>query len=232
MLSTTAKKNVMVNNNYNSITISTYIINSKEGEETSFFLKKKFGSFSEFDLTIMETCTHKTPDAGLWKSMVNAVGNANDNNDDVIIICDESHEFTGAYSKDFLFSNIVEANKQGAAILLGGAEGFGHAVPLNENRFWIDAFTGCEFTILYKKIFNKILNYKFKKNDSVDQVLSELTSHKMILYPFISKVSSIEDLNRMPLHQTIDQLPGTLKKTGTRLEQLQVAYRKYKGIAC
>lgn len=216
------------NSNYDGIIIPTYVINSKERNETLEFINQEFTGFSEFDITIVEASKHKIADVGLWKSLVKAVSMANDNNDDVIIICNDNHKFTVEYSKEFLLSNIIAANEQGVAILLGGAEGFGQVVPLTKNRLWIDAFSSCHFIVLYKKIFAKILNYKFRKIDLVDNVLSEMTSHKMILHPFISRQMNSGSLNTTAVHYiTDDQLPGMLKKTGARLEKILIVYARY-----
>lgn len=41
--------------------------------------------------------------------------------------------------------------------------------------------------MVYKKFYQKILNYEFKENDTADGVISELSNNLMVLYPFISK---------------------------------------------
>lgn len=222
----------MTDINYDGIIIPTFVINSKERKQTLKFINQEFADFDEFDITIVEACEHKIAGVALWKSLVKAVSIANDNNDDVIIICDDSHEFTVEYTKGFLLSNIIEANEQGVAILLGGVEGFGQVVPLTKNRFWIDAFSSCHFIVLYKKIFPKILNYKFRKIDLVDKVLSEMTSHKMILHPFISRQMNAGSLNTRADHDAADDhLPGMLKKNGVRLEKILVAYSRYSEVS-
>ena len=40
---------------------------------------------------------------------------------------------------------------------------------------------------MYKKFFQKILNYAFKENDTANRVISQISNNKMVLYPFISR---------------------------------------------
>ena len=41
--------------------------------------------------------------------------------------------------------------------------------------------------MVYKKFFQKILDYEFKDTDTADGVISMLSNNLMTLYPFISK---------------------------------------------
>lgn len=82
----------------------------------------------------------------------------------------------------FIFQDI-----QGVDILSGGVGGFGYAVPIAKNRYWVDWFWCTQFIVVYKKFFQKILDYEFKDTDTADGVISMLSNNLMTLYPFISK---------------------------------------------
>ena len=107
--------------------------------------------------------------------------------EDIIIICNDGHAFTNNYSKDYLVSNIIEAGIQGIELLFGGVGNYGTAVPIANNRYWLDNYHSIQFAVFYKPIFEKILKYKFKETDDVDSVLSSLSKNCCVLYPFISK---------------------------------------------
>jgi hypothetical protein len=214
---------------YNDIIIPTYIINLKERKERMVHISEQFINRSEFDVKFIEACTDKIGAVGLWKSIVKIVKMAVDNEDDVIVICEDDHTFSDTYSKEFLIYNIIEANEQGALLLNGGVGGFGQAFPLSENRYWVSTFISTQFIILYKPLFEKILNYKFKKTDVADLVLSEMTSHKMILYPFISYQKEFGYSDITPRHNEEPGLVSRLfARTEVRLEKIRNAYLRYR----
>lgn len=219
-------------NNYEGVLIQTYVINSRNRNETLRYIEKEFADFNEFEVSIVEAGTDRIYNVAIWESLVGAVNIANNNSDDVIIICDEKHEFAAHYTKEFLIKNIIEANEQGANILLGDVDRFGHVVPISMNRFWVDAFSSSRFIVLYNRMFSKIIDYKFKKTDLVGKVLSEMTSHKMILHPFMSKKFT-SDSKHLVIVQGIadDHVPGVLRRTGRRLDKIRAAYIKYIGLA-
>lgn len=171
---------------YTDICIPTYIINLKYRTDRLAHVLQQFNSKKEFDIHITEACTHKIGAVGLWQSIVKIIKEVNDGDDDVIIICEDDHSFTKDYNRDRLIQNIIEAASQGVEFLSGGIGGFGNAVPITANRYWIDWFWCTQFIILYRPIFQKILTYEFRDTDTADGVFSVLTTHKMVLYPFIS----------------------------------------------
>jgi glycosyl transferase family 25 len=171
---------------YENIVIPTYVINLSERKERLKHIQEQFKGKHEFDLFTIEACKHAIGAVGLWNSILKIIKMAMNNDDDVIIICEDDHEFTKNYSKEDLLQNIIEAENQGVELLTGGIANFSHAVPITENRLWIDSFWCTQFIIIYKNLFQKILEEPFGDTDTADGKLSEITSHKMILYPFIS----------------------------------------------
>lgn len=216
-------------NIYNDISISTFIINLKERTERLVHIQQQFSGRPEFTVKIIEACKHKIGAVGLWQSIVNIIKIAIEQDDDVIIISEDDHQFTSYYNKEYLLKNIIEANEQGALILSGGNGGFGSAVPLTENRFWVNTFLSTQFIVLYKDIFQKIIDFKFKKSDVADRVMSEITSHKMLLYPFISEQKDFGYSDVTDVHNEVDGLVSTMfYRTSERLRRIQEVYLKYK----
>lgn len=166
--------------------ISVYIINLKDRLDRRHHIEAQFLNKPEFALTWIDAVRHPIGAVGLWKSMVKAVEVAIGNDDDVMIICEDDHTFTSAYSKEYLLSSIVGANEQGTELLSGGIGGFGMAVPVAANLYWVDWFWSTQFIVVFKPLFQKILDYDFKDTDTADGVLSMLTKDKMTMFPFVS----------------------------------------------
>jgi len=213
---------------FDTITIPTYIINLPERTERREHIQKQFEEKKEFDVTIVEACKDEIGAVGLWHTMCKIVKMAIDNEDDVIIICEDDHEFATHYTKEYLLKNIFEAHEQGAAILSGGIGDFTHAIPLTGSRMWISSFLSTQFIVLYKKIFKKILQHKFKKDHVADMVLADMTSHKMVLYPFISRQKDFGYSDITAIHNTIPGLVQDMfKKTEARFEIIRKTSIKY-----
>lgn len=172
--------------NFDNITIPTYVINLEERSDRRMHTIKQFEGKAEFELQIVDACKDKTGAVGLWNSIVKIINIVKDSDDDLIIICEDDHVFTEFYNRDKFIQNIIEAANNGVELLSGGIGGFQNAIPITDNLFWIDTFWSTQFIVLYRPIFQKILNKIFQKTDTADGVFSELTSHKMVIYPFIS----------------------------------------------
>lgn len=221
-------KKISDNPHFDDINVPTYIINLKRRDERRAHILKQFENKPEFAICLVEACEHKIGAIGLWKSMVGIVKMAQDQEEEVIIIVEDDHEFTAHYNRDALFEHIIEAADQGAEILSGGIGNYGYAVPLTANRFWINPFLSTQFIVLYKSVFSKILKYKFQETDAADLVLAGLTSHKMVLFPFISKQKEFgySDITMLHSEQT-GLVMQMFQNTEKRLSRLQHVYIKY-----
>ena len=166
--------------------LPVYIINLKERTERRAHIERQFENRSEFELIWIDAISHPIGNVGLWQSMVNAVKMALERDDDIMIICEDDHEFTSAYNQEYLFSSIAAAYEQGTELLSGGIHGFGTAVPVALNRYWVDWFWGAQFIVIFKPLFQKILDYDFKDTDATDLLFSAMAKDCMVMYPFIS----------------------------------------------
>ena len=172
---------------WENINIPTYIINLPKRRDRLLHIYGQFAGRKEFAINIIKAIEHNIGAVGLWLTIRKIVQMAIDDNEDLIIICEDDHEFTSSYSRDFLLKNIIEAHHQNADVLSGGiGGGFRHALPVSENRFWVNHFFCTQFIVIYRKFFDKILSEHFDNSVTADDAISMLTSHKMVLYPFIS----------------------------------------------
>lgn len=212
-------------NQYHQIILPVYIINLPERTERLINVLKQFEDKSEFDITIVEACKHKIGAVGLWNSIVKVINLAIQNDDDVIIICEDDHQFTEFYSKHFLLKNILEAHNHAADVLSCGACDFGQIIPLTLERYWINPLTGTQFVVVYKKLFDSILKYEFRDGDTADGVISELSGNIMLLCPF---VSIQKDFGYSDITKEHNEQKGLVSimfdKTEKRLQNIKQAY--------
>ena len=170
------------------IIIPTYIINVSQSLNCFDTILSQFGGKDEFDIKIFRVAEEETEDLMYWKAVRKVIETAINNEEDVIIICDENHEFASSYKKEQLISSIYEAHRLQACILLGGLNGdFRNLLPLKSGISWLEAFSQSNFIILFRSIYEKFLNESFCSTDNFFQKLSALTSNKFVMHPPISR---------------------------------------------
>ena len=102
---------------------------------------------------------HSEGRVSLWlsiKEIINEMKNSN-----FFVLCEDDHQFTQYYSFELLLKCINEAQCLGADILSGGISWFKTGVQISKQLFWIDEFSGLQFTIIFKKFYQKILTSVF-----------------------------------------------------------------------
>lgn len=203
------------------ISVPTYVINLQERTDRREHILKEFSQRTEFDLIIVSACKHSRGAVGLWQSIRNIIILALENDDDVIVICEDDHKFTEHYSRDVFSETLLQAHYQGVEILLGGIGGFGVVQPLTRKSFWVSSFYSTQFMVLYRPIFSKILEVEFGEFDTADGILSDVTSNKVAFFPFISVqkdfgYSDVTALNNCTLG-LVDKL---FADTSARLEKI------------
>jgi GR25 family glycosyltransferase involved in LPS biosynthesis len=212
---------------YSDLVIPTYVINLAERTDRLKHIQEQFRDRTEFDVTYIDACFHEIGALGLWNSVREIIRLGIDNDDDVLAIVEDDHIFTEHYSRELLIRNIIEAHSQGVDILSGGINnGFSHANVVSKNRFWINHFHGTQFVIIYRKLFKKILDEPFDFLVTTDDILSKLTSNKMVFFPFISQQNyfGYSDVSRGWVYASQDQFaPGFLNAT-CRLSKISEAY--------
>jgi len=147
---------------------------------------EEFKGKYEFNLEIVPAIQHKKGAIGLWKTINELIAEALNSNQEYIIICEDDHSFPLNYTREILFDAIQLAGQMETDILLGGISWFNNALQISPNLFWVDKFSGLQFTIVYRKFFETILKADFNYDDAADYKISSLTSNKLIIYPFIS----------------------------------------------
>ncbi|SIR61671.1 Glycosyltransferase family 25 (LPS biosynthesis protein) [Mucilaginibacter lappiensis] len=216
---------------YHNLIIPTYVINLPERTDRLEHIKKQFKGKPEFNVTIVEACNHKIGSVGLWQSIRKIINLAMENDDDVIIICEDDHEFTEYYFKEYLMKNIIEAHLQGINYLSGGSSYTDNEILIADNRFWVSNCLATQFIILYKSFFQQIIDEPFDDGVIVDRLLSEMTSKKMVLYPFISRQHDFGYSDVTTIHNENKNLVNRLfEESDKKLNAIYIMHQKYNSV--
>lgn len=213
---------------YENITIPTYIINLPEKQERLKHIQEQFIDKPEFEVTIIQACKDRIGSFGLWMTIRKIIQLAIKDEEDVIIICEDDHQFTPHYSKEYLLKNLLEAYHEGATFLSGGTGQFENAVPITENRFWVWHCLSTQFVVIFKKFFNQILDEPYDESIIADLAYSRMSLNKMILYPFISVQKDFGYSDITAVNNDKKDLVSTMfSNSDKQLNILKNAYIKY-----
>lgn len=168
--------------------IPTFIINLKERSDRREHMAAQFLRKTEFDYTFVDAIRYDYGNKGLWYTIKKILSENEVFDYEYILLCEDDHEFTEHYSEQLLRSSINNALLLKADILLGGIGGFnGNTKFVHPNMVALDGFACTQFTIIFKSLFNKVLESDFSETDCVDWKMAEISNRKLVIYPFISK---------------------------------------------
>jgi glycosyl transferase family 25 len=187
----------------------------RDGMELGDYIDIQFGGREEFAIVPIAMPQQGDGEARIWEGIRKAVAGGMENDEELIILSGEEHRFTKEYSRDELIRQIMEAYGQRAEILSGGVGEFDVGIPVGAGRFWISSLSGLQFLVLYRNIFQRILDHQFTGEDSAAKALSAITSYKMVLFPFISERCVKEDRE-------------VFIRAGQRLEQVRRVYDEWR----
>ena len=173
-----------------SVVIPAYII--RQTTEYLGAIEKQFVGRQEFSITITEACDHQSKESDIWLSIKKIIQTAIENDEDVVIIWRQNHQFTKHYERSHFIKLVWQAGLLGCNILTGGMKTFNLALPITDNIFWIDSFQLSAFFVIYKSFYKKILQEPFCEADTLESKFSEMTSNKMLIHPFISSPADFD----------------------------------------
>lgn len=216
------------NISFENTSVPTYIINLPERTDRRKSIINEFKDKPEFDLKIIDAIKHTIGAVGLWQTIRKIINLAIKNDENIIIICEDDHQFTNQYTKDFLFKNIFEAHIQGADYLSGGSGGIHQPIPISPSRFWGAECLSTQFIVIYRKFYSKILDEDFDDSVRADIMLSEITANKAVIYPFISIQKEFGYSDVTDLHNQRDDVVLRLfEKSESKLKRIRIAYDEY-----
>jgi len=166
--------------------IQSFIVNLKRRTDRRSHAIKQFEDREEFEMNLVEAFEDPVGAIGLWTTIRHILKDLVEPKDEYIILCQDDHLFTKEYSKEYLLHCIDEAQSFQADILACGISGFTSTIPITKHIFWVEKFSGLQFTVIFRKFFQKILDASFATVNAADFKLCELTENKFFVYPFLS----------------------------------------------
>ncbi|NQX56818.1 glycosyl transferase [Pedobacter panaciterrae] len=167
--------------------IVVFIINLTKRTDRREHIINEFNTRKGFDFVLINAIEHESGAFGLWTTIKTIIKRQMNQTEDYIIVCEDDHTFTNSFNMAFLNDSIKKAKEKNADVLLGGVSWFSDVIQVSPGLFWVDKFSGLQFTVIFRKFFKSILNANFSKGDAADYKISDLTSNTFVTFPFISK---------------------------------------------
>ncbi len=215
------------------MTIPTYIINLKARKDRKKHISKEFADREEFSTTIIEASKHEVGAVGLWSTIQKIIQEAINKHLEYVLICEDDHQFTEAYSKDILFACIYQAQLKNASLLLGGVSWFQDSLQISRYLFWVGKFTGLQFTIFFKNFFYTLVNAPFEIHDSADYKVGSLTMNKFMIAPFISTQKEFGYSDVTTINNSlgrVEKLFMSASQSIRMISDINVFYKRLSGI--
>ncbi|RZK12510.1 MAG: hypothetical protein EOO43_18625, partial [Flavobacterium sp.] len=121
-------------NTINHLPIPTYIINLVKRPQRKKNVLKEFSGRNEFDVHVIQAIEDSFGARGLWRTICKIIELVPPEAE-YIIICEDDHKFTNAYSEEALLDSIEKAISHKCDILLGGVSWHADSVQVDENLF-------------------------------------------------------------------------------------------------
>lgn len=163
-----------------------FVINLENRVDRKQSIIEQFNNKLEFKLNVVSAIKHGIGSLGLWQTMQKIVAQAQSNNDEYIVICEDDHLFTEHYNSEKLFNAIEKANELNADLLLGGVSHFDDAVEFENHLFWLSGFTGFQFAIIYQRLYERFLSVELQAFENIDIKMKDISDKIFCIYPFIS----------------------------------------------
>jgi len=199
---------------------SVFVINLVERPDRLTHMKNEFKDKSEFKVEFIRSRRNKVGALGLWKNIVKIITKAQKSDKEYVIICEDDHQFTKEYSAKKLDNYILEGKRKNADVLLAGVSWFKDAVQISANLFWIDKFSGLQFTVIYRKFFDLILAADFGAKDAADYKISELAQDIFLIFPYLSTQKEFGYSDATPKNNSSGRVAGIFDNSAERLECL------------
>jgi GR25 family glycosyltransferase involved in LPS biosynthesis len=211
-----------------TVSIPVYVINLPQRTERRAHILQQFEGRREFEVNIIEACRHEPATVGLWLSIRKIVAAAKEKDEDVIVICEDDHAFTADYSRDALLRSILVSHGQNIDYINGGSAGVSHGIMIGEGRFWASGLLSGQFIIIYSKFFDAILEEPYDETVIADMKLSEMTSNKVVLFPFISVQKDFGYSDVTPLHNEHNGIVSKMFEAASRnLSEIKWAQERF-----
>ena len=199
---------------------NVYAVNLSHRLDRRKHILKQFSDKKEFDLTIVPAIEHPKGTYGLWQTILQIVNIEFKKENEFFILCEDDHTFTEEYSLNLLSECIEKAKSLHADLLSGGYSWFDNGIQISDNLFWADRFNGMQFTVIFRKFYEAILNANFGEDVITDFSLSDITDRKFVIYPFISVQKEFGYSDVTPMNSESGHVDRIFKNSIERLNIL------------
>lgn len=165
---------------------TVYVVNLPQRTDRREHILAQFYDRPEFHVHIKTPVVHAIGAVSLWLTLRDIVKEEKEKDSPYFILCEDDHTFTNAYSAELLEKCIMRADSLQADILSGGVSWFSSAVKTADSLFWIERFTGMQFTVIYNRFYDQLLESAYDDLVVTDFHISEMTQRKLMIYPYIS----------------------------------------------
>jgi hypothetical protein len=166
--------------------INVFAPNLPHREDRKCNLLEQFYGKNEYNLKIVTPEKNEIASVSFWLTLVQIVQENVRKNSEYFIFCEDDILFTADYDFKQLKDIIELGLAIEADIILGAVSWFQTGLQLKNNLFWVEFFNGTQFSIIYRPLYQKILNCSFNNQDSADLKISELCDNKFVIHPFIA----------------------------------------------
>ncbi|WP_288880204.1 glycosyltransferase family 25 protein [Pedobacter panaciterrae] len=199
--------------------IRTYIINLARRPERRKDIINEFSNRSEFKISIVDAIEDPFGALGLWKTLCLIIGKVSVEKPEYILICEDDHKFTRNYSEKKFRKNIHKAKFFGSDILLGGVSWCGDSIVMDQTLFWTKSFSGLQFTVIFSKFFETILNAKLDGYNAADYHICDLSQKIFLVHPFISIQRSYPYSDVTPVNNELGRVKQLFLNSAGKLKQ-------------
>ena len=136
----------------------------------------------------------------------------------LVMYCEEDCIFLGARGaivlskskQERLLYFLYDSINYNVKMLFGNARSFGQLIPLSDNILWVDRVGYPSYVIIFKELYQEIINYNNDKFTGFWDTLNVLTSQKLLLYPFIYEVNFQKEEEFRKIHRKVNEIKAKL----------------------
>lgn len=211
--------------------ISVYAPNLKCRADRRASIEAQFEGKSEFNLTVVEAIENRNGPWGLWQTFYGIVEREATKGSDYFIFCEDDHVFTDNYSFSVLAERIAQAQAHDADLLSGGMSVMETPVGIATGLFWVSKFNGMQFTVIFNRLYDKILACRTDEGYVTDIHLSYIAKRKYVMYPFISVQKEFGYSDATSLNAMKGRVSGFFSDTEELLGLLSKTRAHYAGLS-
>jgi len=204
----------------NMLPIHVYTPNLNKRSDRKESITAQFNGHEEFELHIVPAIEHRCGAWGLWQTFQKIVSIEAQKGSPFFIFCEDDHLFTANYNPELLLTNIHKADSLDADLLSGGMSWIGNPIQVDENLFWVKAFNGMQFTVVFNRFYATILACKTDEGYVTDCFLSNLSNKIFVIYPYISTQTDFGYSDVTSMNNQEGRVPALFDKSLTLLQHL------------